>query len=135
MAKNPIKDKLKISKNSRLKQKFPIVKICLKANANNTIMVLTDLEGKVIAWNSSGKSGFKGSKKATPFASQKVTEDIIEKARMVEASSAHLTINGYGMGRDAFLRAIQASGIQVESIRDTTGFPHGGPKAKNRRRI
>lgn len=127
--------RVKISKNSRLKKKFPIVRICLKANVNNTLVVLTDLQGEIIAWNTSGKSGFKGSKKATPFASQKVTEDIIEKAKMVEATSAHIVINGYGMGRDAFLRAIQGSGIQVESIKDTTGFPHGGAKPANRRRI
>jgi small subunit ribosomal protein S11 len=135
MAKNNVKDKLKISKTSRLKQKFPIVRVCIKANPNNSIIVLTDMEGKVISWSSSGKVGFKGSKKATPFASQKVTEEILEKAKMVEASSVHVLINGYGMGRDAFLRALQTSGLQVESIVDSTGFPHGGPKPKNRRRI
>lgn len=135
MVKKNIKDKAKISKNSRLKQKFPIVKIALKANANNTLIVLTDLEGKIISWCTSGKAGFKGAKKATPFASQKVTETIIESAKMVEANSAHITINGGGMGRDAFLRAIQGSGIQIESIRDTTGFAFGGAKKTNRRRV
>jgi small subunit ribosomal protein S11 len=135
MVKNKIKDKVKISKNSRLKQKFPIVRICLKANANNSLVVLTDLEGKIISWCTSGKAGFKGAKKATPFAAQKVTEEIVEKAKIVEATSAHIIINGGGMGRDSFLRAIQSSGIQVESICDTTGFPHGGPKKTNRRRV
>lgn len=128
-------DKTKISKNSKLKQKFPIVKICVNAKPNNTLIALTDIEGRVIAWSTSGKVGFKGTKKATPFASQKVTEEILEKARMVDANSCHLIINGTGMGRDSFLRAIQNSSLQIESIKDITGFPFGGVKAHNKRRI
>jgi small subunit ribosomal protein S11 len=114
MAKK-IKDKAKVSKNSKLKQKFPIVRICIKANANNSLVTLTDLQGQIIAWASAGKVGFKGSKKATPFASQKVTEEILDKAKAVEATSVHLMINGGGMGRES--------------------FPHGGTKKANRRRI
>lgn len=129
------KSTTKIGKASKLKQKFPIVRICLKATPNNSIAVLTDLEGKVISWASSGKVGFKGTKKATPFASQKVTEDMIEKAKMVEAVTAYVVINGAGAGRDSFLRTLMASHLQIKSITDTTGFPFGGPKKANRRRI
>lgn len=131
----PKSDKTKISKSSRLKQKFPIVRICINAKPNNTLVALTDIEGKIISWSTSGKAGFKGTKKATPFASQKVTEEILEKARMVDATSCHLIINGAGMGRDAFLRAIQNSSLQIDSIKDVTGFPFGGVKPHNRRRI
>jgi small subunit ribosomal protein S11 len=130
-----IKDKVKISKNSKLKQKFPVVKIAIKANANNSLVVLTDLEGKIISWCTAGKAGFKGAKKATPFAAQKVTEDILEKAKMVDANTVHLVVDGGGLGRDAFIRAVQASGMQIDSIKDVTGFPFGGVKQNNRRRV
>jgi small subunit ribosomal protein S11 len=120
---------------SKLKGKFPVVRICLSANPNNSIIVLTDLTGKILTWCSSGKVDFKGAKKGTPFAAQKVTEDILEKAKTVEASSVHIEIKGSGLGRDAFLKSIQASGLQIESIKDKTGFPHGGTKPENRRRV
>lgn len=135
MARMKSKTPVKLSKKSRLKEKHPITRIYLKANQNNSIITLTDLEGKVMAWSSSGKAGFKGTKKSTPFASQKATEEIIDKARLVETSSFHVIINGGGGGRDSFLRVIQSSGIQIESIKDTTGFAFGGPKQKNRRRV
>lgn len=133
MAK-PNKDTSK-NRSAKLRQKFPIVRICLTANSNNSIIALTDLNGQVISWCSSGKVGFKGTKKATPFAAQKVTEDILDKAKMVDASSVHIVINGAGMGRESFLRAVQSSGLQVESIKDITGFAHGGAKPHNRRRV
>lgn len=135
MAKMKSKAPIKISKKSRLKERHPITKIYLRAQQNNSIITLTDLEGKVIAWSSSGKVGFKGAKKSTPFAAQKATEEVLEKAKIVDSSSFHIIIKGGGQGRDAFLRAVQTSGIQIESIKDTTGFAFGGPKAKNRRRV
>jgi len=128
-------EKSKAVKSTKIKVKYPIVRLCIKANANNSLITLTDMTGKVIAWSTPGKVGFKGSKKSTPFAAQKATEEVIEKAKAVDAASIHLQINGGGMGRDAFLRAVQASGLQVETIKDTTGFPFGGPKQTNRRRV
>jgi small subunit ribosomal protein S11 len=119
----------------KAKQKYPIIRLCIKANFNNSIVTATDLEGKVIAWSSSGKIGFKGTKKSTPFAAQKATEELLEKVKEFDSSSAHLLIRGAGMGRDAFLRAVQSSGIQIESIRDVTGFPFGGVRPKPRRRV
>jgi small subunit ribosomal protein S11 len=129
-----IKEK-KASKSLKLKQKTPIIRLHLTANLNNSILVMTNMQHEVMAWCSSGKVGFKGTKKATPFAAQKITEEILEKAKMVEASSVHIVINGAGMGRESFLRSIQSSGLQVESIKDVTSFPFGGPKRVNRRRI
>jgi small subunit ribosomal protein S11 len=119
----------------KAKQKHPIVRLCIKANFNNSIVTATDLEGKVLAWSSAGKIGFKGTKKSTPFAAQKATEDLLEKVKAFDTSSAHLIIKGAGMGRDSFLRAIQASGLQIESVRDATGFPFGGVRPKPRRRV
>lgn len=135
MAKVAIKTK-KITKKVKVKKiKLPIARLFFRAEFNNSILTLTDLEGKVIAWSSAGKSGFKGSKKATPFAAQKAVEDVLEKLKTYETLSVHLVIKGVGMGRDAFLRAMQASGLQIESIKDLTGFPFGGARAKKRRRV
>ncbi len=122
-------------KKPKIKKKYPIVNLYLHAGFNNSIVTLTNLQGQTIMWSSSGKAGFKGSKKSTPFAAQKVTEEILDVVKTVEASSAHIIIDGAGMGRDSFLRAIQNSDLQIESIKDITGFPHGGAKPKNRRRV
>jgi small subunit ribosomal protein S11 len=118
-----------VKKVKAKKLKIPLAKIFLKANFNNSIITLTDLEGKVLAWSSSGKMGFKGSKKSTPFASQKATEDVLLAAKTYEVSTVHLQINGGGMGRDSFIRAVQAA------IKDTTSFPFGGPTLRKRRRV
>jgi small subunit ribosomal protein S11 len=117
------------------KIKVPIAKLYLKANFNNSIVTLTDLNGAVLAWSSSGKSGFKGSKKSTPFAAQKATEEVLAVAKNYETNSIHIQINGAGMGRDAFIRAIQASNLQIDSIKDTTSFAFGGVTLKKRRRV
>ncbi|NJS41274.1 30S ribosomal protein S11 [Candidatus Gracilibacteria bacterium] len=107
----------------------------MHAEFNNSIITLTDLEGKVIAWSSSGKIGFKGTKKSTPFAAQKATEEMIEKLRSLDTKSVHLEIWGAGLGRDSFLRTIQGTDLQIESIKDKTSFPFGGTKPKKRRRV
>lgn len=124
------------AKKSKVKKiKLPIAKLYLKANFNNSIVTLTDLNGAVLAWSSSGKSGFKGSKKSTPFAAQKATEEVLAFAKNCETNSIHIEINGAGMGRDAFIRAIQASSLQIDSIKDTTSFAFGGVTLKKRRRV
>lgn len=133
MATNTTKSK--VVKKTKAKKKFPIVKIFLRAEFNNTILTLTDLDGKVIAWSSSGKVGFKGTKKSTPFAAQRVTEEVLEKARSVEANTAHIIIKGSGMGRDSFLRSLQNSDFLIASIKDVTGFPFGGVRPKKKRRV
>lgn len=122
-------------KKIKIKVKHPIARLCLKANFNNSIITLTDLQGKVLYWSSSGKSGFKGSKKSTPFASQKATEEVLAAAKNYDVSTLHIEIKGAGMGRDSFIRAIQASNIQIESIQDKTSFAFGGVTLKKRRRV
>ena len=129
------KTAVKSRKKSRVKVKLPIARVFMRAEFNNSIITLTDLQGKVYAWSSAGKIGFKGSKKSTPFAAQKATEEIIEKLKEYDTSTIHLEVWGAGMGRDAFLRAIQATDLQVESIKDVTGFPFGGVKPRKRRRV
>jgi small subunit ribosomal protein S11 len=130
------KAKVATTKKAKVRKiKVPIAKLYLKANFNNSIVTLTDLNGAVLAWSSSGKSGFKGSKKSTPFAAQKATEEVLGVAKSFETNSIHIEINGAGMGRDAFIRAIQASNLQIDSIKDTTSFAFGGVTLKKRRRV
>lgn len=127
--------KVKTTKRIKVKKKLSLIRIFLRAESNNSIITLTDLEGKVLAWSSAGKAGFKGSKKSTPFAAQKATEEVLEFAKALEASSAKLEIWGFGAGRESFLRAIQASDLDIQSIKDVTEFPFGGVREKSRRRV
>jgi small subunit ribosomal protein S11 len=135
MAKVATKTKKLVKKVKVKKIKLPIARLFFRAEFNNSILTLTDLQGKVIAWASAGKAGFKGSKKSTPFAAQKAVEEILEKLKTYETTSVHLVIKGAGMGRDAFLRAVQQTSFQIESIKDVTGFPFGGVRKKKRRRV
>ena len=124
-----------VTKKAKVKKKFPAVRIYLTANLNNTIITLTDTNGGVLAWSSSGKVGFKGSRKSTPFAAQKVAEDVLEKAKAFDAQSVDIFINGVGMGRDSLIRTVQNIDMQINSIVDTTSFAFGGVKPKKRRRV
>jgi small subunit ribosomal protein S11 len=123
-----------VVKKSKIKKKLTAVKVYLKAGFNNSIITLTDMSGVVLAWSTSGREGFKGSRKSTPFASQKATETIIEKIKEVGATSVHILIKGAGMGRDPLVRTIQSSGISIETISDLTGFPFGGVRKKQQRK-
>lgn len=130
MPKTPVK-----VKKVKSKKKYPIVNIYLKAAFNNSIITVTDQENKVLTWSTSGKIGFKGSKKATPFAAQKATEEILEKLKNYSTTNASVVIKGAGMGRDSFIRSLQNSEIQIDSLKDATGFPFGGVTQKKRRRV
>ena len=131
MAVKLAKGKKVVATNKKtVKRKLTVAKLFLKAAYNNSIVTLADMDGKVIAWSSAGKSGFKGTRKSTPFAAQKATEEMLGKAKEMGVTTLNLVINGAGMGRDSFIRSVQASEIAIESIKDTTGFPHGGVRKK-----
>jgi small subunit ribosomal protein S11 len=108
----------------------------IQSSFNNTLVTVTDAEGAVISWNSSGKSGFKGTRKATPFAATTAVEKAVKEAQeKCGISEVAVYIKGPGAGRDAGLRAIRASGLKVKSIADVTPFPHNGPRPKKKRRV
>lgn len=130
MAVKQAKGKVTATRKKVSKLKLSTARLYLKAAYNNSIVTLTDMEGKVLAWSSAGKSGFKGTRKSTPFAAQKATEEMLAKAKEMGVSTLHLLINGASMGRDSFIRSVQASEINIESIKDTTGFPHGGVRKR-----
>jgi small subunit ribosomal protein S11 len=130
-AKKPMKKKKK-----RAKVRVEVGKIYVKASYNNTIVTATDLNGNVISWASAGMAGFKGPKKATSYAAQIITKIVLMKAKdeygMREAS---VFVKGIGTGREAAIRAVNANGINVTSIKDITPIPHNGCRPKKPRRV
>ena len=105
------------------------------ATFNNTIVNICDLQGNVLCWSSTGKHGFKGSKKATPYAAQVTTQQALDVAKTFGLQNAVVKIIGPGVGREAALRAVHASGILVSTIEDNTYLPHNGCRPPKRRRI
>jgi small subunit ribosomal protein S11 len=107
----------------------------IKASFNNTIVSITDAMGNVIAWSSAGHVGFKGSRKSTPFAAQITAENVAKKARDLGMQKVDVSVMGPGAGREAAIRALQATGLTVETIRDVTPVPHNGCRPPKRRRV
>ncbi len=105
------------------------------ASFNNTIISITDLQGNIICWSSAGKHGFRGSRKATPYAAQIATQNAVDVAKESGLQNVTVEIKGPGVGREASLRAIQAAGLNVSSITDRTYHPHNGCRPAKRRRV
>ena len=107
----------------------------IQSTFNNTIVTITDLTGNVISWASSGMSGFKGSRKGTPFAAQMAAESAVKKAKEQGLRSIRVYVKGPGSGRESALRALQAAGLTISLIRDVTPIPHNGCRPPKKRRI
>jgi len=110
-------------------------KAYIQSSFNNTIVTITDMEGNVIAWGSSGTAGFKGSRKGTPYAAQIAARDAAHRAMADGLHRVEVYNKGPGSGREAAIRALQATGITVTAIRDVTPIPHDGCRPKGRRRV
>ena len=143
-----IKQKLEKNKAARAKKKLVkkkkrktarVVKVgraYVQATYNNTMVTLTDSKGDVISWASAGLAGFKGAKKATPYAAQIITKIAVSKAK--EEYGLHevsVFVSGVGTGRESAIRALNANGLEVTSIKDTTPVPHNGCRPKKPRRV
>ncbi len=124
-------------RTTRKKEKrvIPSGKAFIQATFNNTIVTLTDPQGNVISCSSSGASGFKGSRKSTPYASQMAATSAARKAMDMGMKQVEVYVKGPGSGREAAIRALQASGLYVTSIRDVTPVPHNGCRPPKRRRV
>jgi small subunit ribosomal protein S11 len=143
-----IKQKLEKNKAARAKKKLVkkkkkktarVVKVgraYIQATYNNTMITLTDNNGDVIAWASAGVAGFKGAKKATPYAAQIITKIAAQKAKEEYGlQEVSVFVSGVGTGREAAIRALNANGLDVSSIKDTTPVPHNGCRPKKPRRV
>jgi len=107
----------------------------IQASFNNTIVTITDGEGRTLAWKSSGSLGFRGSRKGTPFAAQQAAMNAANQARDHGVRSLDVRVKGPGSGRESAIRALQTVGLEVKSIRDVTPIPHNGCRPPKRRRV
>jgi len=107
----------------------------IKATFNNTLITITDLAGNMVVWGSSGKAGFKGSKKSTPFAATVAAEQCGREAVNLGMKRVHDRVKGPGSGRESAIQALAAAGLQVRSIRDVTPIPHNGCRPPKKRRV
>ena len=107
----------------------------IQSTFNNTIVSITDPQGNVLSWSTSGLNGFKGSRKSTPFAAQMASEDAVKKAMEHGLRNVEVYVKGPGPGRESALKALQAAGLTVVMIKDVTPIPHNGCKPKKRRRV
>ncbi|MFC2059469.1 30S ribosomal protein S11 [Chloroflexota bacterium] len=127
------KKRTKVKKRER--KSIPAGKAYIQATFNNTIVTLTDPQGNVIAWGSSGTAGFKGSRKGTPYAAQLAAHDAVRKAMEHGLRQVEVYVKGPGSGREAAIRSLQSSGLHITSIRDVTPIPHNGCRPPKRRRV
>jgi small subunit ribosomal protein S11 len=133
MAKDTKKDRKGGKKRERRNVPHGVVNI--QATFNNTIVSISDPEGNLLSWSSAGRIGFKGSRKGTPFAAQVAAQNAGNNDRDVGMRSVDEMVKGPGAGRESAIRALQASGLEVKSIKDVTPIPHNGCRPRKRRRV
>ena len=107
----------------------------INATFNNTLVTITDMHGNAIAWGTSGKAGFKGSKKSTPFAATVAAEQCAREALTAGVRRVHVLVQGPGSGRESAIQALASAGLQVKSIKDVSPIPHNGCRPPKRRRV
>tara|TARA_B100001013_G_scaffold141493_1_gene83543 strand:- start:259 stop:726 length:468 start_codon:yes stop_codon:yes gene_type:complete len=132
--KSKLKPKKKFTKK-KIKKNVPNAIAHVNATFNNTVINITDINGNTLSWSSSGVKGFKGSRKSTPYAAQIAASDAGEKAKNHGVKSLEIHIKGPGAGRESALRALQAVGFTITSIKDVTPLPHNGCRPPKRRRV
>lgn len=113
----------------------PHGRVYITATFNNTLVTVTNEQGEVVAWSSSGAKGFKGTRKSTPYAASLAVEDAVKRAVDKGMKTSDVFVKGPGAGRDSSLRAIKTAGLSIASIADLTPIPHNGPRPKSRRRV
>lgn len=128
------KRKIQIKKQ-KTERKVTAGRVYVTATFNNTLVTLTDNGGNTLAWGTSGSAGFKGARKATPFAAISAMEKVAQKAKLLGMTACEVFIKGPGPGRDATIKALRGAGINITMIADVTPIPHNGPRPKKRRRV
>ncbi|MBI4337079.1 MAG: 30S ribosomal protein S11 [Chloroflexi bacterium] len=119
----------------REKRLVPIGRAYVYSSFNNTLVTLTDAQGNVLSWRSSGSVGFKGSRKGTAFAAQRAAEEAVKKGMDYGLRQVEVFVKGPGPGREAAIRSLQAAGLTITGIRDVTPIPHNGCRPPKQRRV
>ena len=130
-----VEKKSTYSKKKKTKKNIPNGKAFVLSTFNNTIISISDTSGNVVSWSSAGQKGFKGSRKSTPYAAQVAADSAATKALEVGMKNLNVEIKGPGSGRETALRALQARGFKIISIKDTTPMPHNGARPPKKRRV
>jgi small subunit ribosomal protein S11 len=125
----------KIKVKKKVKRTIVTGVVHIQSTFNNTIITITDLNGNTISWSSAGSSGFKGTRKGTPYAAQKSSETAVLKAMESGLKKVEILVKGQGSGRETAIRALQATGIEIISIKDITPVPFNGCRPPKRRRV
>ena len=133
--KEKLKTKKVYSKKKKIKKNILSGIAYVKSTFNNTIISIADLSGNVVAWSSAGQKGFKGSRKSTPYAAQVAADSVAVKALEFGMKTLSVEVKGPGSGRETALRALQARGFKIISIKDTTAMSHNGSRPPKRRRV
>ncbi|UDM32388.1 30S ribosomal protein S11 [Lentilactobacillus laojiaonis] len=127
--------KRKTSRKRRVKKNVESGVAHIHSTFNNTLVMITDTQGNAISWSSAGALGFRGSRKSTPFAAQMASEAAAKTAMENGMKTVEVAVKGPGSGREAAIRALQATGLEVTAIRDVTPVPHNGSRPPKRRRV
>ncbi|MEX0877941.1 MAG: 30S ribosomal protein S11 [Candidatus Spechtbacterales bacterium] len=126
------------AQKAKNKKKARIVErgnIYVRASYNNTMLTASDQDGNVLAWSTAGAAGFKGPRKATPYAATQVVDILLSKLENVDMKEVHIYVTGIGAGRDSSVRALTGKGLNVTAIKDVTPLPHNGCRPAKRRRV
>ena len=123
------------TKKKKIKKEVGFAVAHIQSTFNNTIVTITDHDSNTLCWASSGTCGFKGARKGTPFAAQLAAKEAASKARELGVKYVDVRIKGPGAGRESAIRALQAAGLEIKSIRDVTPIPHNGCRVPRRRRV
>jgi small subunit ribosomal protein S11 len=135
MATPAKKSKEAPKKKSKARRKVKVGVIHIKSTFNNTLISVTDATGAVLAWSSSGRAGFSGTRKSTPYAAMQAVANVMEQLKPFGMEEAHIIVKGIGNARDSAIRAFSTAGITITAIRDMTPIPHNGVRAPRRRRV
>ena len=123
------------TKKKKVRKEIGFAIAYIQSTFNNTIITITDQQGNSLCWASSGTAGFKGARKGTPFAAQLAAKEVSARAREFGVRYIDVKIKGPGAGRESAIRALQADGMEIKSIRDVTPIPHNGCRVRKRRRV
>ena len=134
MAQN-VRSTRRTSTTRKVKRTLSSAQVHVYASFNNTIVTVTDQQGNTVCWGSAGSSGFKGSRKSTPFAARLAAEQAIKSAMSMGIQEVDLIVKGPGPGRESAIRAVQSVGLKVRSISDVTPVPHNGCRPPKKRRV